>query len=306
MNDITPEWNLWRSFGAVVRHGSLSAAAKSLGLSQPTLGRHVQTLENELGMPLFSRTLRGLEANRDALGLYEKVQGAERALAEATLLAEGRSENLSGTVRITASSVTSHYTLPAMLARIRNDFPAIQIELVPTDSAENLLMRESDIAVRMFRPTQLELVTRKVGESQLVCCAHQNYLERRGTPQEIDQLFSHDLVGLDRSDLLLSVARQMGFELRRSDFALRTDSQTAIWELIRAGLGIGFVQKILVDADPEMVSILPQMQLPALQVWLTTHKELFTSRRIRVIYDALGKLLSECFSTPATPPDTEK
>ena len=296
MNRQSPDWTLWRSFGAVVTNGSLSAAARQLNLSQPTLGRHIETLENNLNTPLFTRTLKGLEPNAAAMRMFEQVQKAQNALTEASLLAEGTTTKLEGTVRITASTITSHYILPNLLKTVREKYPAIELELVPSDSAENLLMRESDIAVRMFRPTQLELIARKLGESPITCCAHTSYLEQHGTPKEISDLFEHDLVGFDRSDLLTAGAKNLGFNLARKDFALRTDSQTAIWELLRAGLGIGFAQQELVSAAPGMVPLLPQLVIPPLHIWLTTHKELFTSRKIRVIYDLLADLLSNYFA----------
>jgi len=290
MND--PDWSLWRSVAAVVDAGSLSAAARYLGLSQPTLGRHVEALEQALGVTLFERTLTGLKATDTALRLYEPVKGAQQALAEAALMAEGAQPGLSGTVRITASEVVSHFVLPQILVEIRAEFPAIAIDIVPTDSAENLLLREADIAIRMFRPTQLELVTRKLGELAIVCCAHEDYLARRGTPQSVEELFEHDLIGFDRSDLILRAAHAMGFTLTREDFALRSDDQPLAWHLLTAGLGIGFAQQLLVESTPGMRRLLPQLRPPALEVWLTTHKELFTSRRIRAIYDALGAALS--------------
>ncbi|MDB5539444.1 MAG: LysR family transcriptional regulator [Devosia sp.] len=287
-----PDWSLWRSFGAVVEHGSLSAAARALGLSQPTLGRHVEALEQALSMALFDRTLSGLKATDTALRLYEPVLVAQQALAEASLLAEGASAALTGSVRITSSTVMCHYVLPPLLYELREAFPQVAIELVPSDSVENLLLREADIAVRMFRPTQLELIVRKLGESPIVACAHQRYVERRGRPEGPEQLREHDLIGFDRSDLLIVAARRMGFDLSRSDFVVRTDSQTNAWELTKAGLGIGFAQQMLVESTPGMVRLFEGFNPPPLEVWLTTHRELFTSRRIRAIYDRLGGGLS--------------
>jgi len=296
MNRPSPDWTLWRSFGAVIEQGSLSGAARQLGLSQPTIGRHIQSLENELGATLFIRTIKGLEPNASAMRLFEQVKTAQTCLSEATIMGEGSNTRLSGAVRITASTITSHYILPKMLAQIREQFPSIEIELVPSDSAENLLMRECDIAVRMFRPTQLELITKKIGQSAMTCCANMQYLKTNGTPKDVTDLYEIDLVGFDRSELLLSVAKQLGFDLHRSNFILRTDSQTAMWEMIKAGLGVGFAQTVLVNAEPEIKAILPQLVIPPLQIWLTTHKELFTSARIRVIYDLLGQLLGDYFS----------
>lgn len=284
----SPDWSLWRSFGAVVEAGSLSAAARKLGLSQPTLGRHIEALEADLGIALFERTLQGLRPTDTALRLYEPVAGAGRALAEAELMAEGQNAALGGAVRITASTVISHYVLPNMLRAIRSRYPALALELVPSDSVENLLLREADIAVRMFRPTQLELITKKLGVIPTRCCAHESYLARRGKPERIEDLLEHDLVGMDRSDLIIAAARSLGFDLTRANFIVRTDSQTAGWELIKAGLGIGFAQAQLIADAPGMVPLLAEIRFP-LEVWLTTHRELFTSRRIRAIYDALAE-----------------
>ena len=293
-----PDWSLWRSFSAVVKHGSLSAAARELGLSQPTLGRHIEALEAALDLSLFERTLSGLKANEAALRLYEPVAAAETALAQAAILAQGAQAEFSGTVRITASAVVSNYVLPSLLLPIRERYPAIAIETVPSDSAENLLLREADIAIRMFRPTQLELVTKKLGDIPIIACAHEDYLARRGTPASTAELYGHDMIGFDRSDLMLTHANRMGLPLRREQFVLRTDSQTQLWELVRAGLGIGFAQKFLVERTPGMVALGVDFAIPPLPVWLTTHKELFTSHRIRAIYDALAEGLIDYINAP--------
>lgn len=287
-----PDWSLWRSFAAVVEHGSLSGAARALGLSQPTLGRHVEALEDVLGQPLFERTLGGLKANAAALRLYEPVRLAQQALAQASMVAEGALAEPGGTVRVTASDMVSNYVLPRMLRSIRERHPSIAIEIVPSDSAENLLLREADIAIRMFRPTQLELVTRRLEDIPLVPCVHESYVARRGLPKTREELIEHDLVGFDRSDLIIAHARNLGMTLTREHFALRTDDQTVGWEMIKAGLGIGFSQAPLVALTPGMIEVPLDLSPPPLEVWLTTHKELFTSHRIRAVYDILAAELS--------------
>jgi DNA-binding transcriptional LysR family regulator len=288
-----PDWSLWRSFQAVVQAGSLSGAARALEISQPTVGRHIEQLEDALGVQLFERTLSGLKPNDTALRLYEPVGLASAAFAEALMRAEGAQLEPGGTVRVTASHMVASYVLPKILLSIRKTYPAIAIELVPSDSTENLILREADIAVRMFRPTQLELVARKLGEIPIVATAHERYLRRRGTPKAIEDLLHHDLIGFDRSDAILRVARGFGFELKRENFCLRSDGQTLLWELMRAGLGIGFAQAPLVRRERGMRALLPELRVPSLEVWLTSHRELFTSHRIRAIYDALAEGLSE-------------
>lgn len=276
----------------MVANGSLSAAARELGISQPTVGRHIETLEYDLGLSLFDRSLNGLKPNVAALRIYEPVAAAQASLAQAAIMAEGAQAEFGGTVRITASTMVSNYILPDLLVAIRQRYPAIALELVPTDSAENLLLREADIAIRMFRPAQLELITKKLGELPLVTTAHQDYLDRRGTPRTLADLYEHDLIGLDRSDLIIDHAHKLGFPLKREHFLLRSDSQTQLWELLQAGLGIGFAQAELVAVTPGMVALALDLPIPPLEVWLTTHRELFTSHRIRAIYDALAEGLS--------------
>lgn len=287
-----PDWALWRSFAAVIAEGSLSGAARAIGLSQPTVGRHIETLEADLGLPLFERSLSGLKPNANALRLYEPVGRAREMIAQAGILASGAQDDAGGTVRITASAMISNYVLPRILRDIRRLYPGVAIETVPSDSAENLLMREADIAVRMFRPTQLELVTRHLGDIAIVPVAHQDYLARRGTPETLDAFWAHDLIGFDRSDAILAHARSLGFSPGRDAFVLRSDDQTHLWELIRAGLGIGFGQERLARETPGLVVLPLDMSIPSLPVWLTTHRELFTSHRIRAIYDALADGLS--------------
>ncbi len=302
MNDKTPtepDWTLWHSFAAVVSEGSLSGAARRLGLSQPTLGRHVEALELALGVTLFERTREGLKPTEAGLRIYEPVVAAHGALGAARAIAEGQSLELTGSVRITASDVFSHYVLPDLLAPIRRAYPDVALELVPSDSVENLLMREADIAIRMFRPTQLDLVTRHIADLPLVCCAHERYLSRHGRPEKPADLLDHDLIGLDRQDLVIEGARANGLVVSRSDFVLRTDSQTLGWELVRAGLGIGFAQQNLVRETEGIEALLPNLVIPSLAIWLTTHRELFTSRRIRAIYDALAAALAARFGSRA-------
>lgn len=288
-----PDWTLWRSFLAVIDAGSLSGAARELGSSQPTLGRHMEALEADLGLGLFDRTLNGLRPNPAALRLAEKVREARTALAAASLLAEGAAQAPSGTVRITSSEVVTHYVLPQVFTVLRQRFPDIAFEIVPSDAVENLLLREADIAVRIFRPTQLDLVARKLGDIHLVAAAHEDYLSRRGTPQSLEELRGHDVLGFDQSEQMIQVSRQMGLPLQREDFAFRTDSQTAMWELAKAGAGIVFGQIGLVEETPGMVRILPGFTVPLpMEIWLTTHRELLSNARVRRVYDALAELVA--------------
>lgn len=287
-----PDWFLWRSFLAVMDEGSLSGAARALGASQPTLGRHIEELESCLNAVLFDRTGRGLKPTSIAFQLVDPVRNAKSALAQAQLAVTGATELLDGTVRITASQIISHNILPAILKNARELFPMIELEIVPSDAAENLLLREADIAIRMFRPGQLDVVGKKIGDVPLRACAHQSYLDKHGTPLTPQDLYDHEIIGLDRQDDIIRVSKAIGFPLERQNFKLRTDSQTLIWEMVKQGLGVSFAQFNLIEKTPGMVHIVPELKIPSMEMWLVAHREVHKANRIRVIYDLLASELS--------------
>jgi DNA-binding transcriptional LysR family regulator len=286
------DWSLIRSLLAVAEAGSLSAAARDLGLSQPTLGRQVQAAEAALGVAVFHRHPRGLGLTEAGAALLEPAREMRAAAAKLSLLAAGRETRLKGTVRISASMVTAHHTLPPILAHLRAEEPEIEIELHASDASDNLLWREADIAVRMYRPDQPDLIARHLGDSRLGVFGAQGYLDRRGVPRTFDDLMRHDWVGLDRSDLMLEGFRALGQPVDRHFFRLRCDDQAANWALVRAGAGLGIAQLAVARAAPDMVQVVPDLPLPALPVWLTAAEALRDTPRLRRVWDALAEGLA--------------
>ncbi len=284
-----PDWTLLRSFLAVAETGSLSAAARLLGQSQPTIGRHVALAEEALGVALFTRHARGLHLTDAGAELLPAARDMGAAAHRLGLTAAGQSQTLEGTVRVTASVVVAHFHLPRLAAIIRAEAPGIEVEILPSDSNENLLFREADIAVRMVRPTEPEIVARYLGEIEIGLFAATSYLDRRGRPHTIDDLGGHDLVGLDRSDLIIRGMRTRGVEMRRSDFATRCDDQALGWHLVRAGCGLGFGQVSVAKDDPLVERVLPGLDIPTLPVWLAAPDALRRSPRIRFVYDLLAR-----------------
>lgn len=281
------DWSLIPAFIAVAETGSLSAAARQLGSSQPTVGRQIQQIEAALGLSLFTRHPKGFTLNQAGQSVLPAAKAMHRAAGDLALAAAGRDANLRGTVRITASQVVSHYILPRTIARMRRDLPEIAIELVPTDSEENLLFREADIAVRMFQSTQLDVVTRKIGVLKLSLCATRDYLDRRGRPQTPDDIMDHDFVGYDRSDLILRGMRAAGWQVSRDWFTTRCDDQPTYIELVRAGCGIGVVQRGILASDPEIEMLELGLDLPTLPIWLAAPQSTRHSPRIARVWDAL-------------------
>ena len=286
--DQTPDWTLTRSFLAVADTGSLSAAARQLGLTQPTLGRHIAELESALGLTLFTRQARGLALTESGAALVPEARAMAAAAARMALIAAGREAAVEGTVRLTASRIVSHHILPAMLADLRLNAPGVQIELVPSDSTENLLFREADIALRMYRPTQLDVITRHIADLPTGIYAAKSFLDRCGPPQSLDDLLALDFVGFDRSDLMLRMMRGLGLERRREDFPLRCDDQLVHWNLVRAGCGVGGAQRNFADLDPLVERLDGLIDLPDLPVWLTAAEALRQSPRIRLVFDHLA------------------
>lgn len=293
MNTHHFNWNLVPAFLAAHEHGSLLAAARALGSSQPTVGRHISELETQLGTVLFERTGRGLAPTPAGLRLAEAARAMESgALALLSSVGASRS-TLEGTVRISASQPVACVLLPPLLAQMRQTLPGIQVELVASNAVSNLLRREADIALRMVRPVQASLVARRIGQVALSACAHRDYLARRGTPAEPADLLQHDLVG---NDQVMDIPRgfaALGHSVPRERLVLRTDDLMAYWSAVRTGLGIGFVADYLLRTDPAVQRVLPQLRIPPLPIWLTVHREIRSSARIRAVYDFLAQAVPQ-------------
>ncbi|MBN8189034.1 LysR family transcriptional regulator [Salipiger thiooxidans] len=290
------DWSLVQTFLAVAEHGSLSAAAARLGTSQPTVGRQVREIERQLGVELFRRQPRGLDLTETGAALLPHAQAMRDSLQSLRLAAEGRSERLAGTVRITASVMSAHYHLPPIIARIRALEPEIAIDLVPTDLTENLHYREVDIAVRMYRPEQLDLVMRHLGDLEMGVYAARDYLDRRGRPDTLEALWQSDLVGLDRRDMMLRAMRDMGLPATRDWFSTRCDDFVTGYELVASGCGIGVLQCNIADRDPRLERLFPGLRLPGLPVYLTVHEAMRRTPRIARVWELLEDGLSPLFS----------
>lgn len=283
----TLDWTLLRSFLAVAETGSLSAAARALGSSQPTLGRQIRAIETALGSELFRRHPKGFDLTETGLALVEPAKAMRDAVRRIGLTAAGREQRLEGTVRITASEVVSFHLLPEIVAAIRVAEPQIEIEVVPSDDSSNLLYREADIAVRMYRPTQLDLVTKHLGDVDLGLFASEGYAARRGVPKSPEDLLSHDIVGYDVSPLIIKGFRSGGLIVDRSFFKTRCDNQLVAWELVKAGAGLGFAQRSVGLAEPLVREVRLGLDLPSLPVWLTAHQAMRHTPRIRRVWEML-------------------
>lgn len=283
------DWSYMQSFAAVVEHGSLSAAARGLRTSQPTLSRHIAALEAKIGSRLFERGRGGMILTDAGMKLASHARHMAEAAARFSVIGEGQNTELAGTVRITASQIVASFLLPSVLARLRRAHPEISIEVVASDTTDNLLRREADIALRMYRPTQLDVVTRHIGDLKIGAYAASDYIARRGTPDGIDDFKAHDVIGYDRSPLIIDGMRAVGLNVTRDFFAFRCDDQVVCWQMVLAGFGIGFGQFSMGDADPRVVRISGDAPVALLPIWLTAHPDLRTNARVRCVFDWLAQ-----------------
>jgi len=286
-------WELYRSYLAVLREGSLSAAARALGLTQPTIGRHIAALEAALGLVLFTRSPQGLLPTEAAVALRSHAEAMGHAAAALVRAADAQGDGVRGTVRVSASEIMGVEVLPPLLARLQNLHPALTVELALSNRVHDLLQREADIAIRMTQPRQEALVARRVGTVALGLYAHPDYLARHGTPGSLADLAGHRLVGFDEETAFVRSARKSFPAWQRERFAVRSDSDVAQLAFLRAGGGIGICQTGLALRAPGLERVLPGQFAWGLETWVVMHEDLRHSPRCRVTFDALWEGLHQ-------------
>jgi DNA-binding transcriptional LysR family regulator len=287
--DIEPSWDFYRSFLTVLKQGSLSAAARELGLTQPTIGRHIDALEQAVGTELFIRSSNGLLPTDMALDLKPYAETLSATTAAFMRTAASQRDKVEGTVRISASEVIGVEVLPPVIADLQETYPGLQIELSASDAVEDLMNREADIAVRMAEPQQDALVIRRIGDIPLGFHAHRRYLERHGTPETMADLAGHRLIGFDRQTAYIRMMRKLYPAVDELVPTFRTSNHLAHYTALRAGVGIGICQTGLARPNPDLVHILAkEFEIP-LGTWVAMHESLKTAPRCRVTFDALVK-----------------
>jgi DNA-binding transcriptional LysR family regulator len=287
-----PDWTHIRAFLATADTGSFSAAARQLGLAQPTLSRQVAALEAELGVLLFERLGRSLaltDAGRELLPHGRKMTEGANGLS---LAASAQAQSIEGTIRITASDVMSAFVLPPALQRLRQQAPRLTIDVVATNDIRDLMRREADIAIRHVRPDQPELIARLVQEATAHFYASPSYLDRHGRPKSFADLAQHDFVSFADIERSIEFFGPLGVHLTPENFRIRCNSGLAAWELVRQGFGIGPMADDVVENSGGVERLFPDQPPIQFPVWLTTHRELHTSRRIRLVFDLLAEFFT--------------
>lgn len=294
--DINPDrldWTHLRSFLATAETKSLSAAARKLGLTQPTLSRQVAALEDALSLLLFERVGRGLALTDAGRELLTHVRDMGKAAERAALTASAQRSEITGTVRITASDIYSTIYIPQMIQEVRKRAPNLMIEVVATNDISDLMRREADIAIRHMRPEEPDLVARKVKEATGHFYAATGYLDRRGRPQTKKDMATHDWVSFGDVDRMVEYMTGLGIPLTRDAFRVGSENGVVAWELARAGHGICPMDDVVGDGSPGLERIMGDDLSVSFPVWLVTHREVHTSPRIRLVYDVLAEAIAD-------------
>jgi len=290
---ISFDWNQVRAFLATAEKGSFSGAARALNTTQPTIGRQVNALEASLGVTLVERSARGLNLTEAGRNLLDHVRAMGEAATLISMAADGSSQDITGEVTVTGTDLLSTFVLPGVLLPLREAAPGVRVRILPSSEQKNLAERDADIAIRHVRPDQPDLIARHLGDFRANLFATAAYLDRVGRPERLRDIADYDFVGNADPKRLMAPLHNMGIPLRPESFVMSSPDTVVAWELVKAGYGVSMLPEALADAEPVLERVIadfPSLEFP---IWLVTHRELQTSRRIRVVFDTLARGLAE-------------
>ncbi len=283
------DWDKAKVFLIAAEEGSLSAAARRLGTAQPTVGRQIAALEEELGVTLLRRIGRGVELTETGMALAEDVRAMGDAANRIALTASGQAQAIEGTVRITATETACAFYLPEILGKLRAREPGIRIELIASNSLSDLRKREADIALRSVRPTTPDLYARLVRHDVAHLYATTEYLNRVGRPRKAADFADLAFLGFEGNEAWMAGLRAAGFPVDDANFPLKCGSHLVLWEMTRQGLGIGVHTGLVGERSIGVERAAPFHEGFPFELWLVAHRELKTSRRIRLVFDFLAE-----------------
>lgn len=290
MNNL--DWNQLKAFLETAETGSLSAAARKLGLTQPTLSRQVAAIEQVMGVTLFERVGKSMALTPTGLDLLEHARAMGAAAEALSLAATGSSQAVRGVVSVSATDAVATTLLPPLVKKLHDQEPGITIDVIPSNALSDLLRREADIAIRHVKPEQPDLIARLVREATAYFYVSESWVNAHGHPRSAEDAARLSFVGSDRSGQYLGYLRTHGLPLSEANFSCYADHSVAHWALVRQGMGIGVMMEEIALATPGMVRVLDDLPPVRFPIWLVTHRELRTSKRIRMVFDALAQGLA--------------
>ncbi|MZR11946.1 LysR family transcriptional regulator [Maritimibacter sp. DP07] len=289
--NVSFDWNRARAFLVTAEEGSLSAAARALGLAQPTLGRQVEALQEELGVTLFERAGRGMQLTPAGHAMIEHARAMGAAAGRLSNVAFGQNDTMEGPVTISASDAYAGLLLPPIIARLNAAEPRIEVNVVVSNTASDLLRREADIAIRNFRPEEPDLIARKVRDATARMFATPGYIATLGDVRSYADLAHARFVGPERGGLFLSVLQQRGVPITEDNVPIHTANFLVMWALVKQGMGVGMLDDRIGDADPAVERVFEEEAPLAFPIWLAAHRDIHQNRRLRFVWDFLADAL---------------
>jgi len=287
------DWRALQDVVTVAETGSLSAASRRLKVSQPTVGRRIEKLEEKLGAVLFTRTAQGLLLTELGESIIENAKRMKEEALAIERLTTGANQQLQGVVRLSLIEDIGIYWLPKKLAEFHNQFPQLSVEVNIDNKNVNLLRREADIAVRLARPEQPDLICRKAGRFRMAIYASREYLAQNGTPKRLSDLKNHYLVGFDAATGYSKRRAKFESLFNRQNIRHRSNSHIEMIEATRSGIGCSVLSCLIADNHEELVRLYPGKMNHDQDIWLVTHSEIHKNARIRAIFDFLVEALEE-------------
>lgn len=286
------DWNQLRAFLVTAEEGSLSAAAKALKLTQPTLSRQVSGLEDALGVTLFERAGRVLVLTEAGDLLLDHARQMGEAANAVSLAASGQAEAIEGKVSITATDMASTYLLPPIIKRLSETAPGISIEVIASNEVQNLQRREADIALRNAAPSEPELITRRLRSNNAFFAAKPSYLEQFGPVETVEDLNRATWIGYTDPARMAEFMARVGLSVPPENVRYFSENSLVVWEMFRQGLGVCILIDGLRDLDPDVVHLMPDWPKIEVPFYIITHKALRSSKRIRIVWDAIVEALA--------------
>lgn len=287
------DWNHVRAFLATVEQGSLSGAARALKQTQPTVSRQITALEDSLQLTLLERGTRLTALTEAGHALLIHVQEMAESATRISRVAVGQAEKVEGNVKISASDAMITYSVAPCIAALRALHPGIQIELAPSAGVTDLTRRDADIAIRHVRPTEAELIAKRLPDFEIGLFASESYLEQFGGIKKPTDLARACFIGYETAGRLVPQMEFMGLPVTSTNFSIVTTSGCALYELAREGAGIALLPTSVANSRLGLVRVLPEVSGGDMPTWLVTHRELNTSPRIRLTFDYLAEHLAD-------------
>jgi len=286
------DWNHLRAFHATATTGSLSAAARQLGLTQPTLSRQVAALEVGLGVVLFERVGRKLVLTMTGAELCDRIGRMADAAESGVLAASGRVQEIRGRVCISATDTYAAHVLPEMVQQIRAEAPEVTVAITASNELSNLHRREADIAIRHLPPDRSGLIGQHVRDTEAHFYASAEWVRRNGIPSKPAELAGAAMIGLEDAERFAGYLRDVGIPMETADFRMVSDSSVVIWEMVRRGMGVAPMLREVADRTPGVIRLLPDMAPIVVPIWLVAHEDVQLSPRIRVVQRILAEGLA--------------